>query len=189
MRLLAAVFVGTLAVTGVSGCGKKKGHSLGGGLTSGGTGGEHGIEVPSGMPSGLPSGIPSDVPTGYPTDGYTTYSPAPTYTTESPTYSPTPVYDESAFTETTTGTCDYDESSGMLTYDITVSNTDPSRSFRYTLKVEWTKKSDGAHMGSDTRYVTVLPNSSKTVTATAVHRLNTYTYFQCQLTSATKSSI
>lgn len=190
-RMLAAAVIGVLAVTGLSGCGGKK-RGGGGFGDDGGVSAGIGADAPSGiptdleLPSAMPSGLPTDLPSGYPSSSptYSYEPPTPTYTTSAP-----PTYNPNAVSETTTSNCAYGESDGMLKYNITVSNTDSTRSFRYTLNVKWTKKDDGSYMGSDTQYVTVLPGSSQTVTATAYHRLNTYTYFTCSLTTATKSPV
>ncbi|MBH5335303.1 hypothetical protein IHE55_11065 [Streptomyces pactum] len=189
-RICAAAVIGLLAVTGLTGCGgKKRGGGFpgaDGGSAAGGADAPAGLPSDLDLPSALPSGLPTDLPSGYPsttpTDGYT--PPAPTYTTSAP-----PTYNPDATAETTTSNCSYGENDGMLRYSITVANTDSTRSFRYTLSVKWTKKSDGSYMGTDTQYVTVLPGSSQTVTASAYHRLDTYTYFTCSLTSATKMPV
>ncbi|MFH8366136.1 hypothetical protein [Streptomyces sp. NPDC018031] len=194
-RVLAAAVIGMLAVTGLTGCGGKKrggggGFGGGDGGFSAGAGADSPTDLPSGiptdLPTDLPSGLPTDLPSGYPTStpGYDDYDPTPSYTTSAP-----PTYNPDATAEATTSNCAYGESDGMLKYDVTVSNTDSTRSFRYTLNVEWTKKDDGSYMGSDTQYVTVLPGSSQTITAKAIHRLDTYTYFTCTLKSATKSPV
>ncbi|QKV93155.1 hypothetical protein HUT19_16485 [Streptomyces sp. NA02950] len=178
VRLLAVTLIGLMALTG---CGKKgRSHGGGGfgGLGSGGSGGDS----PASDPSGLPSGVPTDLPSGVPsyTPGYPT--PSSSYS-----YSAPSTYNPDATTETSGSNCRYDQSTGQFKYDVRVTNTDSSRSFRYSVSVSWNEYGDDGLLGYDSQYVTVLPGQSETITATANYTITKRTQYTCQVSMASKS--
>ncbi|MBL1099412.1 hypothetical protein [Streptomyces coffeae] len=176
VRLLAVTLIGLMALTG---CGKK-GRSHGGGLGGLGSGGSGG-DSPASDPSGLPSGVPTDLPSGAPsyTPGYPT--PSSSYS-----YSAPPTYNPDATNETSGTNCRYDQSTGQFKYDVKVTNTDSSRSFRYSISVKWNDYADDGLLGYDSQDVTVLPGQSETFTATAGYTITKRTQYTCQISLASK---
>ncbi|MFI0778008.1 hypothetical protein [Streptomyces sp. NPDC021212] len=183
-RLLAVSLVGVIALTGsLTACGKKKSHGLGGGdsgFVSGGTGGG---DEPASGPSGLSSDIPTDLPSG-PSDLPSYGSP----TTSDPySYSAPPTYNPDATSETSGTNCRYDQSTSQFKYDVTVTNTDATRSFRYSVSTKWNDYADDGLLGYDSQDVTVLPGQSETFTATASYTITKRTQYTCQISLSSKS--
>ncbi|MEU0843003.1 hypothetical protein ABZ370_26465 [Streptomyces sp. NPDC005962] len=182
LRLLAVALVGLLALTG---CGKKKSHGLGGGdngFVSGGTGGDE----PASGPSGLSSDIPTDLPSGpsdLPSYGAPTPSDPYSYSSSAP-----PTYNPDATSETSGTNCSYDQSTSQFKYDITVTNTDATRSFRYSVSVKWNDYADQGLLGYDSQDVTVLPGQSETFTAAASYTITQRTQYTCQISLASKTT-
>ncbi|MCP9208661.1 hypothetical protein [Streptomyces cucumeris] len=185
VRLLAVTLIGLMALTG---CGKKgrgsSSHGGGGlgGFSSGGSGGDS----PASDPSGLPSGVPTDLPSGI-SSGGSSYSPGYPTPSSSYSYSPPATYNPDASTETSGSNCRYDQSTGQFKYDVKVTNTDPSRSFRYSVSVSWNEYVGDGLLGYDSTYVTVLPGQSETFTASDSYTITKRTEYQCQVSSASKS--
>ncbi|WP_431042698.1 hypothetical protein ACQUSR_12760 [Streptomyces sp. P1-3] len=182
LRLSAATLVGVLAVTGLAtGCKKSRGgdsHGFGGGDHGGVSEGVTGGDIPTGMPTGIPTDLPSGVPTGMPSD-------VPPYT-PSPSYSPPATYNPDAMSEVDASNCDYDESSGQLKYDVTITNTDTTRSFTYSISVSWTQGS--GLVGYYSKTITVLPGSTRTFTAADTSTsYDKYKSSSCEVSTATKS--
>lgn len=175
IRMLAVAMVGLMALTG---CGKKgRSHSSGlGGFTSGGSGGDLPASAPSGLPTDLASGLPSDT-----LPSYTPENPVPSYS-----YSAPPTYNPDATSETSGTNCRYDQSTSQFKYDVTVTNTDSTQSFRYAVSVKWNDYADDGLLGYDSQYVTVLPGQSQTFTATASYTITKRTQYTCQVSLATK---
>ncbi|TVL93726.1 hypothetical protein [Streptomyces sp. SAJ15] len=185
--MVAAVAVVFVALTGArrsggGGCdddndgGSSSGGFTSGGVSSGGgdsTGGDS-TGGDSSSSTGLTGG-PSDIPSLDPTPSYT--------------YSAPPTYNPDATSETSATNCDYNQSSGKLVYDVKVTNTDPSRSFRYSISVKWTDDATGGLLGYDSQSLTVLPNSNQSFTAESPYTFSKRTYFTCQISLATKSSV
>ncbi|MDT3400684.1 hypothetical protein RKE29_29475 [Streptomyces sp. B1866] len=184
VRVAAAAAVGLLALTVLTGCSKSKkdGQGFGGGGFIGGAGNGESSSLPSGFPTNLPSGFPS-LPTGLPsyTPGYG-YTPAPDY---SYSYSAPPTYNPDAISETSGTNCRYDQSTNQFKYDVTVTNTDSTRSFRYMVSVKW-KESGSSMIGYDSQTVTVLPGSTQHFTATSYYSVTRRISYTCQVDSATK---
>ncbi|MEU8822255.1 hypothetical protein [Streptomyces sp. NPDC048636] len=183
VRLLAVGLIGLMALTG---CGKKgRSHGGGGfgGIGSGGSGGDSPASDPSGLPSGVPTDLPSGMPSGVPS--YTPGYPSPS---SSYSYSAPPTYNPDATTETSGSNCRYDQSTGQFKYDVRVTNTDTSRSFRYSVSVKWNEYAGDALLGYDSEYVTVLPGQSETVTATASYTITKRMQYTCQISTASKST-
>ncbi|MEU1805103.1 hypothetical protein [Streptomyces sp. NPDC019937] len=183
LRLPAVALVGLLALTGsLTGCGKKKSHGLGGGndgFVSGGTGGDE----PASGPSGLSSDIPTDLSSG-PSDlpSYGAPTPSDPYS-----YSAPPTYNPDATSETSGTNCRYDQSTSQFKYDVTVTNTDTTRSFRYSISTKWNDYADEGLLGYDSQDVTVLPGQSETFTAAASYTITKRTQYTCQISLASKS--
>ena len=184
LRPLAVSLVGVLALTGaLTGCGKKKSPGLGGGdsgFVSGGTGGD---DEPASGPSGLSSDIPTDLPSG-PSDLPSYGSPTPS---DPYSYSAPPTYNPDATSETSGTNCRYDQSTSQFKYDITVTNTDTTRSFRYSVSVKWNEYGSDGLLGYDSQDVTVLPGQNETFTATASYTITKRTQYTCQISLSSKS--
>ncbi|QLH23550.1 hypothetical protein [Streptomyces sp. Rer75] len=184
LRLFAVTLVGVLALTGsLTGCGKKKSSGLGGsdsGFVSGGTGGG---DEPASGPSGLSSDIPTDLPSGA--------SDLPSYgspTTSDPYSSSAPsTYNPDATSETSGTNCRYDQSTSQFKYDVTVTNTDATRSFRYSVSTKWNEYGSDGLLGYDSQDVTVLPGQSETFTAAASYTITKRTQYTCQISLASKT--
>ncbi|WP_319696938.1 hypothetical protein [Streptomyces sp. ME19-01-6] len=174
MRFVAVAAVGLLALTG---CGKKdKGSSgLGGGgfVSGGGSGG-----VSSGA-SGVPTDLPTDLPSGVP-------SSAPSYGTPSDSPSTPSTYDPEGLDEVDGSNCNFTLSAGQLTYDVTITNADTTRGYRYSIAVSWNDPSGGL-IGYRHKYFTVLANSTRTVTMADTTSYTKRTSITCQITAADKT--
>ena len=104
-----------------------------------------------------------------------------------PSYQPT--YDPDASTDVRgSTTCDYDETTKKLQYNVTVSNSSTSDTFDYTFTVRWTRNSDEGLLGSDFQQVEDLgPGQSRTVTAESYYTFTEQTYYTCKVSSALKT--
>ncbi|MGR3931564.1 hypothetical protein [Streptomyces sp. BRA346] len=184
LRLFAVTLVGVLALTGsLTGCGKKKSHGLGGsdsGFVSGGTGGG---DEPASGPSGLSSDIPTDLPSGASDlPSYGSPSTSDPYSSSAPS-----TYNPDATSETSGTSCRYDQSTSQFKYDVTVTNTDATRSFRYSVSVSWNEYGNDGLLGYDSQDVTVLPGQSETFTAAASYTITKRTQYTCQISLASKT--
>ncbi|MFD7504052.1 hypothetical protein [Streptomyces sp. NPDC059850] len=182
-RLLAVSLVGLLALTGsLTGCGKKKSSGLGGGDNGFVSGGTSGGNEPASDPSGVSTDIPTDLPSG-PSDLPSYGAPTPS---DSYTYSAPPTYNPDATSETSGTNCRYDQSTSQFKYDITVTNTDTTRSFRYSVSTKWNEYGSDGLLGYDSQDVTVLPGQSETFTATASYTITKRTQYTCQISLSSK---
>ncbi|MGY0062320.1 hypothetical protein ACWY4P_38270 [Streptomyces sp. LZ34] len=175
IRFVAVAAVGLLALTG---CGKKdKGSSgLGGGgfVSGGGSGGA------SSGASGVPTDLPTDLPSGVPS------YPTPTSTPSSSSPSVPSTYDPEGLDETDGSNCNFDPSTRQLKYDVTITNADTTRGYSYSIAVNWNDPSGGL-IGYRHKYITVLANSTKTVTMEDTTSYTQRTSITCQISAADKT--
>ncbi|MGO4752273.1 hypothetical protein AB4212_27315, partial [Streptomyces sp. 2MCAF27] len=80
----------------------------------------------------------------------------------------------------------YDPSTRQLKYDVTITNADMTRGYSYSVAVSWNDPSGGL-IGYRHKYITVLANSTKTVTMADTTSYSKRTSITCQITAADKT--